>query len=149
MSNAAFHITVAAVVEQDGRYLMVEELIDGQLVYNQPAGHLEGGESLLDAVRREVLEETARDFTPRALLGIYRWQHPDKDETFIRFCFLGDVGEAHPGRALDTDIQRALWLTTGEIAARAERLRSPLVQRCIDDARQGCRHPLSLLNELA
>lgn len=146
--NNPIHVTVAAVIERDGRYLMVEELIDGQLVYNQPAGHLENGESLLDAVRREVLEETTCTFTPESLLGIYRWQHPGSGDTFIRFGFLGTVGEPDSGLSLDTEIQRTLWLSPEEIAVRTEQLRSPLVQRCIDDARRGCRHPLTLLSDL-
>jgi ADP-ribose pyrophosphatase YjhB (NUDIX family) len=148
MSND-FHVTVAAVVERDGRYLLVEELIDGQLVYNQPAGHLEHGESLLDAVRREVLEETTCSFTPDALVGIYRWQQPASGDTFIRFCFVGSVSAPDPDRTLDPDIQRTLWLSAQEIAAKAECLRSPLVQRCIDDAQRGCRHPLTLLSDLS
>jgi 8-oxo-dGTP pyrophosphatase MutT (NUDIX family) len=147
MSNP-FHVTVAAVIEQDGRYLMVEELIDGKRFYNQPAGHLEPDESLVDAVIREALEETARPFTPDGLVGIYRWLSPG-GETFLRFTFRGDAGEAEAGRPLDPEISRTLWLSRQEVADRAGQLRSPLVLRSIDDARRGSYYPLTLLNDLA
>lgn len=140
-----FHVTVAAVVERDGRHLVVEESVDGRRVYNQPAGHLEPDESLVDAVVREVLEETARPFTPDGLIGVYRWVSPG-GETFIRFAFSGQVDEPEPGRALDPDIQAALWLSESDLTARADQLRSPLVLRCIRDARLGSQ-PLDLLRE--
>lgn len=143
-----FHVTVAAVIERDGRYLMVEELIDGRLVYNQPAGHLEDGESLIEAVRREVLEETARPFTPQALVGIYRWRQPVSGETFIRFCFSGSVGEPEPGRALDAEIRQALWMSEAELAAEPDRLRSPLVLECLHDAQRGQATSLDLLRDV-
>ena len=143
-----FHVTVAAVVERDGRYLMVEETIDGQRVYNQPAGHLEPDESIVAAVVRETLEETARPFTPTGLVGIYRWQRPD-GEVFVRFAFSGEVGEPEPGRALDPDIDAALWLSEADLAARADRMRSPLVMQCIHDLRAHGSRPLDLLRDLA
>lgn len=140
------HATVAAVIESGGRFLLVEELIDGDLVLNQPAGHLEPGESLLDAVIREVREETARDFRPEGLVGIYRWQKPGTDEVFLRVCFHGAVGDAAPGQALDEGVVAARWHAPAELAGR--RLRSPLVPRAIDDYLAGARHPLALLREL-
>lgn len=141
-------VTVAAVVEHDGRFLMVEEQGPSSLVINQPAGHLEDGESLLDAVIREVLEETAMEFEAESVTGLYRWRHPDSGDTFLRVCFAGRVGDPLPGRALDAGILRTLWLDVDQIAADPKRLRSPMVARCIDDYRAGHRHPLSLLAEL-
>lgn len=142
-----FHVTVAAVVERDDRYLVVQETIDGRTVFNQPAGHLEPDESLVDAVVREVLEETARPFAPTGLIGVYRWVSPD-GEAFIRFAFTGQVGEPEPGRALDPDIDATHWLSEADLAARADQLRSPLVLRCIRDARLGSQ-PLDLLREMS
>ena len=99
-------VTVAAVIERGGRFLLVEERIDGRLVLNQPAGHLDPGESLIAACRREVLEETAHAFEPRALVGVYRWHYAAKDVTFLRFCFAGEAGDADPSRKLDKEIVR-------------------------------------------
>ncbi len=137
-------VTVAAVIERDGRYLMVEEMTPEGLRLNQPAGHLDPGESLPQAVAREALEETACRFTPEALLGVYlaRFQRPGLDVTYLRFAYLGTAGEPEPGRALDTPIVRTLWLTADEVRARAAEHRSPLVMRCIDDHRAGRRLPL-------
>ena len=139
------HVTVAALAERDGRFLMVEEEADGTLVYNQPAGHLDEGESLLTAVARETLEETAWCFEPQALVGIYRWRHPRNGVTYLRFCFSGVCRDHDPHRALDTGIRRALWLSLSDLVNAAERLRSPLVLRCIQDYLAGVRHPLELL----
>jgi len=144
--DKAFHITVAAVIAREGRYLVVQERDQGRQVYNQPAGHLEADESLQQAVVREVLEETARPFTPTGLIGVYRWVSPG-GLTFIRFAFAGDVGEPLPGRPLDPDIETTLWLSENELAARPEQLRSPLVLRCIRDARTHGSQPLTLLRE--
>ena len=110
-------VTVAAVIERQGRFLLVEERIDGRLVLNQPAGHLDPGVSLAGACRREVMEETAHHFEPTALVGVYRWHYPVKDVTFLRFCFRGKVGEAED-RPLDKEIVRLHWLTAGELEAR-------------------------------
>lgn len=143
-----FHVTVAAVIERDGRYLMVEETVDGRRVLNQPAGHLEADESLQQAVVREVLEETARPFTPTGLIGVYRWVSP-AGPIFIRFAFSGQAGEPEPGRALDPDIERTLWLSEDALSARHDQLRSPLVLRCIRDARDHGSQPLDLLRDLA
>ena len=141
------NVTVAAVVERDGRFLLVEEHIAGQLLLNQPAGHLEPGESLLDAVRRETREETAWEFEPDALLGIYRWRTRDGATTYLRFAFCGAVGKHDPDLPLDDTIRRVIWMNPEEI--RKSRLRSPLVMRCIDDYRRGCRYPFSLLVDLS
>lgn len=143
-----FHITVAAVIEQEGRYLMVQERDQGRTVLNQPAGHLEPNESLQSAVAREVLEETTRRFTPTGLIGVYRWVSPG-GLIFIRFAFAGEVGEPDPGHTLDPDIEDTLWLSEAELTARSGQLRSPLVLQCIRDARELGVSPLTLLREPA
>ncbi len=141
-------VTVAAVIERDGRFLLVEELAGGGMRLNQPAGHLDPGESLLDAVTRETLEETAFAFTPTQLIGVYLWR-ADTDSstaaTYLRFAFTGALGAHDPHRPLDDGIVRPLWLTPREIAARAPDHRSPLVQCCVDDYLRGQRYPLNLL----
>lgn len=142
------HITVAAVIESGGRYLMVEEDIDGRAVLNQPAGHLEEGEGLVDAVIRETLEETAGRFVPEAVVGIYRWRAPRQGVTFLRVCFTGHCTGFEAGRALDEGVIGTVWLSRGELAGAAGRLRSPLVQRCIDDHAAGRRYPLQLLSDV-
>ena len=139
-------VTVAAVIERGGRFLFVEERIDGRLVLNQPAGHLDPDESLVAACRREVLEETAHDFEPRALVGVYRWHYAPKDVTFLRFCFAGDVGALHKGRKLDEGIVAAHWLTPAELEARKSEHRSPLVAKCVADFLAGRRYPLDLFS---
>jgi len=135
-------VTVAAVVEREGRYLVVEERISGRLVINQPAGHLEDGETLVDAVVREAREETAWRFAPQALVGTYLWRNPLNGRSFLRFAFCGEVEDHRPQQALDKGIIRALWLTQAELAAQPVRLRSPLVMRCIEDYLSGKRQPL-------
>lgn len=140
-------VTVAAVVERDGRFLLVEESVSGTPRLNQPAGHLEDGESLTAAVVREALEETAWHFEPQALVGIYRWRRAPGAETFLRFAFCGTVRDHDDARALDTGILRTLWLDRGELATRRERLRSPLVLRCVDDYLADRRYPLALLGD--
>lgn len=142
------HVTVAAVVERNNRFLIVEEESNGQLVYNQPAGHLDEGESLVSAVVRETLEETAWSFKPEALVGIYRWQNPGNNTTYLRICFTGHCTEHDPERRLDEGIMQALWLSRSELIA-SERLRGPLVLRCIDDYLAGNRYPLALLSDLS
>ncbi len=143
-------VTVAAIVESQGRYLLVEEHTPEGLKLNNPAGHLDAAESLLQAVRREALEETARVFTPEALVGVYlsRFQRPatGEDVTFLRFAFCGTVGEPAPGRALDDGIVQTLWLTPDDIRAAAPRLRSPLVLRSVEDHLAGRRFPLDTLS---
>jgi 8-oxo-dGTP pyrophosphatase MutT (NUDIX family) len=139
-------VTVAAVIERGGRFLFVEERVDGRLVLNQPAGHLDPGESLIVACRREVLEETAHAFEPRELVGIYRWHYAAKDVTFLRFCFTGVAGDADPARKLDKEIVRLHWLTPAELEARKDDHRSPLVAKCVADFLAGRRYPLELLS---
>ena len=141
------HITVAAVIEQEGRFLLVEEFSGGRTVYNQPAGHVEPRESLLDAVVRETREESAWQFKPTALCGIYQWTSPENQITYLRFCFTGSCHDHDPHQALDTGIIRTWWLTRDEIVARSQQHRSPLVLRCIDDYRSGKRYPLELYTD--
>mgnify|MGYP001253785801 CR=1 FL=1 len=139
------NVTVAAVVERDGRFLLVEEeTVDG-LRFNQPAGHLEQGESLIEAAVREMLEETAHGFTPHALVGIYQWPRPDGEITYLRFAFCGEAGVCDPARKLDDGIVRATWMTLEEIGEARERHRSPLVLQCIEDYLAGRRFGLELL----
>lgn len=140
-------VTVAAVIEQRDRFLLVEELIDGQLVLNQPAGHLESGESLQSAIVREVWEETGRKFKPEALLGIYRWPMPDGQRTYMRFCFTGAVSKRFPEQKLDDDIQDTCWMDYTSLATHPN-LRSPLVLQCIQDYRANQRVSLDLLHEV-
>jgi 8-oxo-dGTP pyrophosphatase MutT (NUDIX family) len=137
--------TVAAVVERNGRFLLVEEAIDGALVLNQPAGHLDPGESLVAACRREVLEETAHHFVPTALVGIYRWHYAPADVTFLRFCFRGGI-EGVDERPLDKQIVALHWLSREELLARRTAHRSPLVQRCVDDYLAGRQFPLDVFS---
>ena len=138
-------VTVAAVIERGGRFLFVEESIDGRLVLNQPAGHLDPGESLVAACRREVMEETAHPFEPRALVGVYRWHYAKADVTFLRFCFTGEVSDPLE-RALDKEIVRLHWLTPAELEARRADHRSPLVAKCVADYRAGRRYSLDLFS---
>ena len=140
------HATVAAVVEDQGRFLLVEECINGEVLYNQPAGHLDPGESLVDAVVRETREEAARKFHPEAVTGIYLWDQPASPRTFLRIAFCGPCSDHDPDQPLDTGIQRALWMTRDEILAIEDRMRSPLVLQCIDDYLAGRRYPLDMLS---
>lgn len=146
-------VTVAAVIERSGRFLLVEEEDEGRIVFNQPAGHLERHESLAEACTREVLEESAWHFQPRALLGIYRWNKADSVSSaglsYVRFAFCGELGEREAGRELDAGIVRAVWLDADEIRALRERHRSPLVLRCVEDYLAGRRYPLAALVEHA
>jgi 8-oxo-dGTP pyrophosphatase MutT (NUDIX family) len=140
-------VTVAAVIERDTHFLLVEERIRGRRVFNQPAGHLEDGESLPGAVVREVLEETAWGFEPQWLLGIYLWRSP-RGRSTLRIAFTGALGELDPARTLDAPIIATHWLTRAQVLERAARLRTPLVLRCIDDYLSGTRVPLSALTSL-
>lgn len=139
------HVTVAALMERDGKFLLVEEETSEGIRFNQPAGHLDAGESLLDACMREALEETAHAFTPTDLVGIYQWPRPQKDITYLRFAFAGKVGAHDTARTLDMGILRAVWLTPAEIEATVERHRSPLVLQCVRDYLAGRRFPLDLI----
>jgi 8-oxo-dGTP pyrophosphatase MutT (NUDIX family) len=138
-------VTVAAVIEQGGRYLLVEEHTDDGLRLNNPAGHLEAGESPLEGVVREALEETARAFAPQALVGVYLARPNPLGPTYLRFAFCGPAGEPLAGRALDQGIVRTLWMTPDEVLASRDRHRSPLVARCIADHAAGRRYPLELV----
>ena len=138
------NVTVAAVIERDGRFLLVEEDTRDGVRLNQPAGHLEAGESLVDACVRETLEETAYAFKPTFLLGVYLWRN-DPDTTYLRFAFVGELGEHDERRALDEAIVRALWLTDEALHARATEHRSPLVAQCVRDYRAGKRFPIDVL----
>jgi len=135
-------VTVAAIVEVDGRFLMVEERASGSLVLNQPAGHLEDRETLVEAAVRETREETAWRFHPEALVGVYLWRSPVTERSFLRFAFCGTVDDHQPRLPLDIGIVRSVWMTHEQLLAQPARLRSPLVLRCIDDYRSGSRKPL-------
>ncbi len=142
------HVTVAAIIENQGRFLLVEERIEGKTVFNQPAGHLESGENLVDAVRREVLEETARPFRPQALVGVYLYDLPKKDRSYLRFCFCGSVDQPAPERHLDQEIIATHWLSPEQIRERHAQLRSPMVLKCLDDYLEGKRLPLDSLRHM-
>ena len=139
--------TVAAIAENDGRFLLVEESINDKLVFNQPAGHLEHGETIIDAVKREVLEETAQEFEPEYLVGVYLYPNPNNPEvTYLRFSFYGHCTNEHKGQELDDGIVRAAWLSRDEIEKERQRMRSPLVEQCIDDYLNGNRYPLDIIH---
>jgi 8-oxo-dGTP pyrophosphatase MutT (NUDIX family) len=142
-------VTVAAIVEHDGRFLFVEERDDrGKLVINQPAGHVEAGESLAAAVIREAFEETGWRIRPEALVGLYQWSRPDGTLSYLRVAIVG-VPESHdPAAPLDEGIERAVWLSPEELAERRDLHRSPLVMRCVEDYLAGERHPLSVFKSL-
>jgi 8-oxo-dGTP pyrophosphatase MutT (NUDIX family) len=142
------NVTVAAVIERQGRFLLVEEATQEGVVLNQPAGHLEPQESLIQGAVRETLEETACDFAPQHLVGIYRWRKIPGDTTYLRFAFTGTAGEPNPGRTLDHGILRAVWLDVAELRASRARHRSPLVLRCVEDYLRGRRFPLEMLVHL-
>ena len=146
--------TVAAVIEHEGKFLLVEELTPEGLRLNNPAGHLDPGESPEQACARETLEETAYAFTPEALVGVYlsRFERPPsaarpkgEDITYLRFAFCGKLGAFERGRRLDYGIVRTLWLSADEVRASADRHRSPLVVQCMEDHLAGKRYPLALL----
>ncbi|MCX7897757.1 MAG: NUDIX hydrolase [Rhodocyclaceae bacterium] len=140
------HVTVAAVIERDGRFLLVEEETSEGLRLNQPAGHLDEGESLWRGCQRETLEETAYHFEPQALIGVYQWRNPESGVTYLRFAFSGELGPYEADRPLDVGIVRTVWLAREEIAARRAQHRSPLVWRCIEDYLAGRRYPLELIH---
>jgi 8-oxo-dGTP pyrophosphatase MutT (NUDIX family) len=142
-------VTVAVVAERAGRFLFVEERVKGALVINQPAGHLDPGESLVDAAVRETLEETAWHVAPRALVAVHQWCSPDDGAEFVRFTFDVEPLTLDPHRALDSGIVRALWLDRDELLAQSQRLRSPLVLRSLDDWLAGRRLPLDAIVRIA
>ncbi len=141
-------VTVAAVAERDGQFLVVEERASGRVVINQPAGHLEDGETFIDAVVRETLEETAWQFEPQAVVGVYVWRPQHLSRTFLRIAFAGELRCHDPARSLDHGILRTRWLNRDQLAAPQVRLRSPMVLQCVDDYLAGVRHPLSLISHL-
>lgn len=141
------NVTVAAVIERDGRFLLVEEETSAGIRFNQPAGHLDQDETIVAACSREMLEETAYDFEPTALIGVYTLPIAGSDLTYLRFAFAGELGEHYADQPLDMGILRAVWLTLDEIRACRERHRSPLVLRCIEDYLAGKRFPLELITE--
>jgi 8-oxo-dGTP pyrophosphatase MutT (NUDIX family) len=141
-------VTVAAIVEQRDRFLLVEETVHGRLVLNQPAGHLEDHETLVEAAIRETREETAWRFHPQLLVGTYLWRNPEDGRSFLRFAFCGTVDDHLPHQPLDTGIARALWLTHEQLLAQSSRLRSPLVLKCVEDYLLGKRQPLDTVATL-
>lgn len=142
------HITVAAIVQREGRFLIVEEIVDGRTVYNQPAGHLEANETVIDAVIRETLEESAWHFVPTSVVGIYFYTIPGSQITYQRICFAGECQRQEQNRSLDQDILRAIWLTREELESQPEKLRSPMVLRCIEDYRGNIRYPLDIFVDI-
>ena len=142
------HVTVAAVIEDDGRFLMVEEETELGTVFNQPAGHLEKDEDLVSAMLRETLEETAWEVEPQSLIAVYRWPHPKLDITYLRFAFAARPVKHHPDRVLDEGIIAARWMDLDSIRANRQFLRGPQVWQCIEDYLHGDHLPLSCLKEL-
>lgn len=141
-------VTVAAVIEHDDRFLLVEEMVGGMPVLNQPAGHLEPGESLPAAAVRETLEETGYRFTPREVVGIYLWKSEESGITFLRVAFCGTAVPPAANPRLDDGIVAVHWLSRGQLLSRATHLRSPMVLRCIEDFQSGVRFPLACLTHL-
>lgn len=139
------HATVAAIIQRDNKFLMVEELINGERVFNQPAGHLDPDETLIEAAIRETREESAWRFTPEAVTGVYLWTHPDSGKTFLRVAFCGQCDDHQPEQPLDDGILQAVWMSRDEIVQKKQSLRSPMVIDCIDDYLAGKRYPLDLL----
>lgn len=139
------NVTVAVVVEDQGRFLLVEEQTEEGQLYNQPAGHLEADESLIEAAVRETLEESAYTIQPQFLIGIYQWRPPHKDVTYLRFAFGGQITGHEIDRKLDEGILRAVWLDLGEIKQLKAYHRSPIVLTCIEDYLAGKCYPLELI----
>lgn len=142
------HVTVASIVEKDNQFLCIKELIDGKTVINQPAGHLDPNETLIDAVIRETQEETGYTIIPESLIGIYKWKHPTKHKTFIRFVFSATVTDHDPNQELDDGILEAVWPSEDELKNGDTPLRSPMVLQSIRDYRDGKRYPLDLVQDL-
>lgn len=140
------HVTVAAVIENEGKFLMVEEQTENGLAFNQPAGHLEAGEKIISAVSREVNEETAWQFTPKAVIAVQLWRKSADFPSFVRICFSGNVHSFNAEQDLDQDIIKTHWLTYAEIVKKQSQLRSPLVLKSIDSYLTGEQYPLSLLH---
>jgi len=145
--SPVLHVTVAAIARAGDRYLLVDEIVKGERVVNQPAGHWEPNETLLEAVARETLEETGWEFAPRGLIGVYQWAHPGGRDTFLRFAFHGEAVRWVSDQ-LDAEIQRVLWWTEQEIRASTLPLRSPQVLRAIEDFQNGAHYPLDCLKQI-
>ena len=143
------HATVAAVIEHNGRFLLVEERINGQILINQPAGHLEQGESLLEACVRETIEEAGLVFQPTHLVGMYQWRAPGQGATYLRAAFCGEIKYSIDNAVLDKGIIGPIWLDPDEARACANRHRSPLVMACIDDYLAGRRYPLDVIRHFS
>jgi 8-oxo-dGTP pyrophosphatase MutT (NUDIX family) len=139
------HATVAAIIKRENKFLMVEELIRGERLYNQPAGHLDPDESLIDAVIRETQEESAWQFIPEAVTGIYLWKHPVNGKTFLRVAVCGSCINHDEQQPLDDGILKAVWKSREELVQDPHKLRSPMVINCIDDYLAGKRYPLDML----
>lgn len=146
--DAAPALTVGAVIEHDGRFLMIEEIVRGTRVINQPSGHVEPRESLVDAAVRETLEETAWLFAPVAVTGIYYWRRPGRARGLLRVVFCGTALHRESGRTLDRGIVGTHWLSRADLVRRSASLRNPIVLRCIDDYRRGVREPMAQLPAL-
>ena len=142
------HATVAAIVEDNGKFLLVEEITERGNRFNQPAGHLEDNETLIEAVIRETLEETAYSFKPESLLGVYHWKHEHNDTTYLRFAYIGSVSNHQPNMTLDEGIIRSVWMTADEMRSKAMLMRSPQVLSCVEDYLSGQRFPLSVVTHL-
>jgi len=142
------HLVVATVVERDGRFLIIEENIGGRRMLNQPAGHHEAGETLIEAAVRETLEEAGWHVEPTHILGVYEWQSPFLAFPFVRVAYVARAVRHEPERELDDGIEQAMWLTPEELFAQEDRLRGPAVRRCIEDYLAGQRYPLSLVSSL-
>ena len=140
--------TVAAIIERDNKFLLVEEETERGNRFNQPAGHLEDGETLIQAVIRETMEESAYEFTPEFLLGVYQWKHTLNDTTYLRFAFIGKAGVHYPMQELDEGIVQAVWMNIDEIRDKANLLRSPQVLTCIEDYLAGKRYTLEVITNL-
>ncbi len=140
------NVTVAAIIERGGKFMMIEEFSQGKLVFNQPAGHLEEGESLLQAVEREVREETAWGFKPEKVIGLYMYPSPANDITYLRVCFTGSCHDHKPELPLDDGIYRVHWMTVEEIRKNIGRLRCSMTLTCIDDYLAGNQFPLEYLH---
>lgn len=139
------NVTVAAIIEQDGKFLLVEEHTSQGLRFNQPAGHLEANESLLHAVSREAREESAYEFEPEHLIGVYRWHASSSNTTYLRFAYCGRIVNHYAAQALDKGIVRAVWMSVEEIRSSINKHRSPLILQCVEDYLAGKRYPLELI----
>jgi len=141
------HVSVAAIIERDHKFLLVEERKEGKLMLNQPAGHWENNETLMEAVVRETLEETTWHFRPTYLVGIYQWQHPKNQElTYLRFAFAGNLLTQDPTRSLDEGIENTVWYSKKEILDSVDRHRSPQLIKCVEDYLNGKQYPLECIN---